>query len=243
VQAWAKELRAALDQRKDEFRPAKPGEAAELVVRIDSVAAGAGGAQVMNGALVMGKNARPFNLSYPGEPAPQAEKLARNLRKYAEQMAATAGRGPAGDVDQTPVRRPARSVFRSFPLLKTQAQAFGGSTQVLWPAAGDRPTGLADSALQGVEESAARRRRRGNLATVRPFDAFAAIQSRDRFHPSWRSSSPRFWRCPRREPDDRLVGREVGPHGDTQRESACPTADGTTADDGRFAVGRAITLR
>ena len=26
VQAWAKELRAALDQRKDEFRRAKPGE-------------------------------------------------------------------------------------------------------------------------------------------------------------------------------------------------------------------------
>jgi len=88
VQAWAKELRAALDRRKDEFRPAKPGEAAELVVRIDSVAGGAGGTQVMNGALVMGKNARPFNLSYPGEPAPQAEKLARNLRKYAEQMKA-----------------------------------------------------------------------------------------------------------------------------------------------------------
>jgi hypothetical protein len=88
VQAWAKELRAALDQRKDEFRPARPGEAAELVVRIDSVTAGAAGAQVMNGVLVMGKYARPFNLSYPGEPAPQAEKLARNLRKYAEQMKA-----------------------------------------------------------------------------------------------------------------------------------------------------------
>jgi hypothetical protein len=38
----------------------------------------------------MGKTSRPFNLSYPGEVAPQAEKLARNLRKYAEQMAATA---------------------------------------------------------------------------------------------------------------------------------------------------------
>jgi hypothetical protein len=90
VQTWAKELSAALDQRKDEFRPAKPGETAELVVRIDSVGPGAGGAQVMKGALVMGKASRPFNLSYPGEVAPQAEKLARNLRKYAEQMAATA---------------------------------------------------------------------------------------------------------------------------------------------------------
>ena len=88
VEAWVEELRAALDQRKDEFRPAKPGGAAELVVRIDSVAEGAGGAHVMTGALVMGKNERPFNLSYPGESALQAEKLARNLRKYAEQMKA-----------------------------------------------------------------------------------------------------------------------------------------------------------
>ena len=86
VQTWAKELRAALDQRKDEFRPAKPGESAELVVRIDSVAPGTDGAQVMTGALVLGKNARPFNLSYAGEAAPQAEKLARNLRKLADQM-------------------------------------------------------------------------------------------------------------------------------------------------------------
>jgi hypothetical protein len=88
VQAWAKELRAALDPRKDEFRPAKPGESAELVVRIDSVAPGTGGTQVMNGALVMGKSSRPFNLSYLGEVAPQAEKLARNLRKLAEQLKA-----------------------------------------------------------------------------------------------------------------------------------------------------------
>jgi hypothetical protein len=86
VKAWAKELRTALDQRKDEFRRAKPGEAAELVVRIDSVAPGSGGVQVLNGALVMGKSSRPFNLSYPGEVAPQAEKLARNLRKLADQM-------------------------------------------------------------------------------------------------------------------------------------------------------------
>ena len=88
VQAWAKELRAALDQRKDEFRRAKPGESAELVVRIDSVVPGPDGAQAMNGALVRGKNARPFNLTYPGEVAPQAEKLARNLRKLADQMKA-----------------------------------------------------------------------------------------------------------------------------------------------------------
>jgi hypothetical protein len=86
AQNWAKELRAALGQRKDEFRPAKAGETAELVVRIDSVVPGASGSHVLNGALVMDKKAHPFNLSYPGEAGPQAEKLARNLRKYADQM-------------------------------------------------------------------------------------------------------------------------------------------------------------
>jgi hypothetical protein len=92
AQAWAKELRTALDQRRDEFRPSKPKETAELVVRIDSVVPGPNDVHVLNGALVMGKNERPFNLSYPGEVAPQAEKLARNLRKYADQMKAA----PAG---------------------------------------------------------------------------------------------------------------------------------------------------
>jgi hypothetical protein len=91
AQAWGKELRAALEARTDEFRLAKPGETAALVVRIDSVVAGQGGSSVMNGALVQGGQARPFNLSYPGEIRPQAEKLARGLRKLAEQAKA----GPA----------------------------------------------------------------------------------------------------------------------------------------------------
>jgi len=89
VQAWAKELRAALETHKEEFRLAKTGEKAELTVRIDSVGAGPGAAQVMNGALVMGQTTRPFNLSYTGAARPQAEALARNLRKYADQMKAT----------------------------------------------------------------------------------------------------------------------------------------------------------
>ena len=88
VQAWVKELRAALETRRDEFRLAKKGETAELVVRIDSLGKGQNDLQVMNGALLMGKSSHPFNLSYPGEVAPQAEKLARNLRKYADQMKA-----------------------------------------------------------------------------------------------------------------------------------------------------------
>jgi hypothetical protein len=88
VQAWVKELRAALEARKDEFRPAKKGETAELVVRIDSVGKGQNDLKVMAGTLLMGKSSHPFNLSYPGETASQAEVLARNLRKYADQMKA-----------------------------------------------------------------------------------------------------------------------------------------------------------
>jgi len=86
VQAWVKELRAALEARKDEFRLTKKGETAELVVRIDSLGKGQNDLQVMVGTLLMGKSSHPFNLSYPGEVAPQAEKLARNLRKFADQM-------------------------------------------------------------------------------------------------------------------------------------------------------------
>jgi hypothetical protein len=88
VQAWVRELRTALEARKDEFRPARKGETAELVIRIDSVGKGQNDLQVMVGTLLMGKSSHPFNLSYPGETAPQAEVLARNLRKYADQMKA-----------------------------------------------------------------------------------------------------------------------------------------------------------
>jgi len=88
AEAWAKELRAALAVRKDEFRVVRPGETAELVVRIDSVAKGKAETSVMNGALTVGTVTKPFNLSYPGPSAPQAEKLARNLRKLADQMKA-----------------------------------------------------------------------------------------------------------------------------------------------------------
>lgn len=88
AQAWGKELRTALEARTDEFRLAKPGETAALVVRIDSVVPGQGASSVMNGTLVQGGKSRPFSLNYPGEIRPQAEKLARNLRKLAEQAKA-----------------------------------------------------------------------------------------------------------------------------------------------------------
>ena len=90
VEAWAKELRTALAARKDEFRLAKAGEKAELVVRIDSVTKGESDTHVMNAALVLGKTIKPFNLSYAGAVRPQAEALARNLRKLADQVKAGA---------------------------------------------------------------------------------------------------------------------------------------------------------
>jgi hypothetical protein len=86
VQKWAQELRTALEARKDEFRLARTGEKAELVFKVDSVAAAPNGGNVMNGALVMGAQVKPFGLTYPGEIRPQAEAFARNLRKLAEQM-------------------------------------------------------------------------------------------------------------------------------------------------------------
>ena len=91
ARAWVRELRAALGTRKDEFRLVKPGETGEILVRIDSVARGQGDSRVLNAELVVGKTARPFNLTYPGEIAPQAEKLAAKLRSFADQLKA-AGR-------------------------------------------------------------------------------------------------------------------------------------------------------
>lgn len=84
--AWEKELRAALALRKEEFRLAKPGEKAELSLLVDSLAKGQGDTSVLTGVLTSGKARRPFNLTYTGEIFPQAEKLARGLRKIAEQM-------------------------------------------------------------------------------------------------------------------------------------------------------------
>jgi hypothetical protein len=87
VQAWAKELRAALETRKDEFRLAKKGETAEFVVRIDSLGKAQDGTPVLNAALVLGKTTRPFAYGFTDVKV-QAEALARNLRKYADQMKA-----------------------------------------------------------------------------------------------------------------------------------------------------------
>jgi hypothetical protein len=89
LQAWAKELRAALEARKDEFRLAEPAEKAEFVVRLDSIGKRQDGTPVLNGAFLLGKTTRSFNYGF-NEVRAEAEKLARNLRKYADQMKAPA---------------------------------------------------------------------------------------------------------------------------------------------------------
>jgi hypothetical protein len=93
VQDWAKELRAALGARKQEFRLVAPGETPEFVVRLDSIGRRQDGTPVLNGAFVLGKAApRPFDYGFTDVRA-EAEKLARNLRKYADQMKSAAA-GP-----------------------------------------------------------------------------------------------------------------------------------------------------
>jgi hypothetical protein len=87
VAEWTSELRTALAARRHEFRLAKPGEQAELVVRIDSVGSGQDGTSRLNGALVLGEVKRSFTYSFTRVRA-EAEKLARNLRTLAEQMKA-----------------------------------------------------------------------------------------------------------------------------------------------------------
>ena len=85
VQAWVKELRAALEARKDEFRLAKAGEKPELLVRVDSVGKAQDGTPVLNAALLIGKTTRQFAYGFTDVKV-QAEVLARNLRKFADQM-------------------------------------------------------------------------------------------------------------------------------------------------------------
>jgi ABC-type phosphate transport system substrate-binding protein len=88
VEDWAKELRTALEARKDEFRPAAAKEKAEFVVRLDSIGPGTAGNQIVKGELALGEAKRPFTYSFTSVRA-DAEKLARNLRPVADQMKAT----------------------------------------------------------------------------------------------------------------------------------------------------------
>ena len=89
---WAKELRAALAARSEEFRLAKPGEKAEFVVQLDSIGKRSDGTPVLNGSFAMANGKpRPFNYGFTDVRA-EAGKLARNIRGYAAQMKAAAPR-------------------------------------------------------------------------------------------------------------------------------------------------------
>jgi hypothetical protein len=88
VADWAKQLRAALGARKDEFKLATEKEKPELVVRLDAVAAATSGSQVVKGELARGQSKRPFAYSFTDVRA-DSEKLARNLRQVADQMKTT----------------------------------------------------------------------------------------------------------------------------------------------------------
>jgi hypothetical protein len=90
TEEWAKELGTALAARTGEFRLVPPGEKAELVVRIESLGKAQDGTPVMNGTLVRGEAKRSFAYGYRDVKV-QAEALARNLRKIADQMK-TAGK-------------------------------------------------------------------------------------------------------------------------------------------------------
>jgi hypothetical protein len=86
LREWADELRAALAARKDEFRAPKPGAKPEFVVRLDSIGPGQNGTPTLKGSFVRGTATRAFSYTFTSVRA-DAEKLARNLRKLADQMA------------------------------------------------------------------------------------------------------------------------------------------------------------
>jgi len=99
VLAWAQALSTAITSGQGGLNLAATPEEATAVVRIDTVEKGTevdpepegeGEVSVMRGALVVGERARAFNLVYRGDARPQAEALARNLRRFAAEGAAAA---------------------------------------------------------------------------------------------------------------------------------------------------------
>jgi hypothetical protein len=85
VEAWAKELRAALAARKDEFRVVKQDEKPQVTVKLDSVEPGQDGPSRISGSIAVGDAQRPFTYTFT-DVAADAAKLARNLRPLADKM-------------------------------------------------------------------------------------------------------------------------------------------------------------
>jgi hypothetical protein len=92
VEAWAQDLVAAIEAGAGDLTLAPTAEEATATVRIDAVESGVeanpepegeGEINRMKGALVVGDSAREFSLVYRGDARPQAEALARNLRRFA----------------------------------------------------------------------------------------------------------------------------------------------------------------
>ena len=111
VAAWAQALVAAINAGHGGLVLATAPDEAVALVRIDAVEEGTGvdpepegegEVTVMRGALVVGESARAFNLVYRGDARPQAEALARNLRRFAAEGAAAAAAPVGSDAPAAP---------------------------------------------------------------------------------------------------------------------------------------------
>jgi hypothetical protein len=96
VGAWAEALAAAIEAGHGDLALVPTPEEARLVVMIEGVDSGApagqappgeGEAFVVRGSLIIGDDARDFDLAYRGDMVPQAEALARNLPRFAQEAA------------------------------------------------------------------------------------------------------------------------------------------------------------
>jgi len=97
VEAWAEHLTAAIVAGQGDLVLVSTPEEAGAVVLIEGVEtgveaspepAGEGPIYRMRGSLIIGDDARAFSLSYRGEVRAQAEALARNLPRFAQEAAA-----------------------------------------------------------------------------------------------------------------------------------------------------------
>lgn len=110
VEAWAQALRSAIVSGQGGLTLAATPEEAGAVVLIGTVEKGAEGGPapagegelyVMRFALVVDDKARELSVVYRGEARPQAEALARNLRRVAAEVA-TSGASPGSEEASAP---------------------------------------------------------------------------------------------------------------------------------------------